>query len=512
MIVRAVIKEAHDQKLDVDVIFTDIKQCFDSIWLDEATNDLYNSGVKSRNLNLLYEGNKKTRMCVETNFGKSERVELNKIVMQGSVPGGLFCSNQLSKLCNKLYNEGNVYMYGGKIPIPPLAMVDDIAEVNICNSIEALDSSIKTDTFIQRKKLEGQTGAGKCQWVHAGCSKCESSYKINGKEITEADTYRYLGDHVANIWDTLYSKRLEKAHGYSITCQAMSTELSLGIQTYSIAKLLHQSMFLNGSLTNMETWPNCTVARIEMFERIEQTFLRKILQAHSKTPIESLYLELGVIPFRFHLMTRRIMYLHLVLQRDDDEITKKVVILQKEHCRNGDFYTQTKADMDYLSISDANICDSKYQLEKILQKNCKMKAYEYLMNKAKNHTKVKEDLYLNCEGCSHYEDIRFSTELANLLFKFRTRTFLVKNNFRNNYLNTNTLCPLCNREEDTQEHLFQCKNILEQYQLQCTYQYNDIFSKDNETLLGVTKELKNLVDIRMKLVHPDEEEEHGKSS
>ena len=59
----------------------------------------------------------------------------------------------------------------------------------------------------------------------------------------------------------------------------------------------------------METWPNCTVPRIEMFERIEKTFLRKILQAHSKTPIESLYLELGVIPFRFHLMTRRI-YVH----------------------------------------------------------------------------------------------------------------------------------------------------------------------------------------------------------
>ena len=91
LVVHAVINEAHRQKQSVDILFTDIKQCFDSIWLDEATNDLYNSGVTSRSLNLLHEGNRKTRMCVETNFGMSERTTLEKIVMQGSVPGGLIC-------------------------------------------------------------------------------------------------------------------------------------------------------------------------------------------------------------------------------------------------------------------------------------------------------------------------------------------------------------------------------------------------------------------------------------
>ena len=68
LIVHAVVKEAKEKKSNIDVMFTDIKQCFDSIWLDEATNDLYDSGVTSRNLNLLYEGNRKTRMCVETHY------------------------------------------------------------------------------------------------------------------------------------------------------------------------------------------------------------------------------------------------------------------------------------------------------------------------------------------------------------------------------------------------------------------------------------------------------------
>ena len=71
--------------------------------------------------------------------------------------------------------------------------------------------------------------------------------------------------------------------------------MSLGVQLFSIAKLLHQSIFVNGTLVNMETWPNCTEKRVSDVEKVEQNFMRKILKAHSKTPIEALYLELGII-------------------------------------------------------------------------------------------------------------------------------------------------------------------------------------------------------------------------
>ena len=350
LVVHAVIKEAQEAKENVDIQFTDIKQCFDSIWLDEATNDLYDSGMKSRNLNILYEGNCKTKMLVETNFGQSQRAELRKVVMQGSVLGGMICSNQISKLCNKTYKEGLVYMYRGRVAIPALAMVDDVASIAKCNSVDALTANIVTDSFIRRKKLEGQTGSGKCQWVHTGKEKCRSKYSIGNKEITQADSYKYLGDVVSDGWDTLYKKRTEKAHGYSSTCLAMCTEISLGVGMYDIAKLLHRSIFINGTLVNMETWPNCTQKRIDNLERIEQTFMRKILKAHSKTPVEALYLELGITPLRFHLMKRRILYLQEVMSREDNELTKQIVMLQKDVKVNGDFYAQTEEDMQQLGI------------------------------------------------------------------------------------------------------------------------------------------------------------------
>ena len=106
----AIINEARKKRIPIDIQFTDIKQCFDAIWLKEAINDLYTSGVDSRNLNLLYEGNTSTNMSIDTPLGATDRIVLTNLVMQGSITGGILCSNQISKLCNRTWNEGeNAY-------------------------------------------------------------------------------------------------------------------------------------------------------------------------------------------------------------------------------------------------------------------------------------------------------------------------------------------------------------------------------------------------------------------
>ena len=505
LIVHAVVHEAQETNQEIDIQFTDIKQCFDSVWLDEATNDLYDSGVKSCNLNLIHEGNKKTRMCVETRFGRSKRVELTNVVMQGSVLGGIICSNQIAKLSNTMLAEGDVYLYKNKIPIPPLAMVDDIAAISLCDSIDVLNCNIKTDSFIQRKKMECQVGEGKCQWVHCGSNCCKSAYKVDGNEISQATMYRYLGDQVSNIWNNLYSKRWEKAQGYSATVLAMCTEISLGFQIYSTAKLLHMSIFVNGSLTNMETWPHCTEKRIEAFERIEQILFRKILKAHSKTPIESIYLELGVVPIRFHLMKRRIMYLHTIIQRDDNEITKQLVLAQKSNSRAGDFYSQVKHDMENISLSmeELTAATNNSKLKEIITKKINNVAFNFLIMKAQKHSKVNHNSYTNCEGCVHYRDPRFTQDIANLLFRFRTRTYQVKNNFRNHYKNTDILCPLCHQENDDQDHLLSCVKIKDVYEDDIDITMNDIFSSDVDKLYNVAKTLQRIDQIRSEILELD---------
>ena len=200
-------------------------------------------------------------------------------------------------------------------------------------------------------------------------------------------------------------------------------------------------------------------------------------------------------------MTRRTMYLQCILQRDNHEITKRVVLCQKVRCRDGDFYTQTKANMEYLAINEEDLSLGTTQLKNLLMKNMEQKAFEYLMDKAEKHSKVKSSCYTSCAGTAQYKDARFTPDLVELLFKFRTRTYLVKNNFRNNYKNSDLLCPICGNEDDSQEHMFICEPIREKYDPQ--YKFEDIYSNDADTLLGVAKDLKMIVETRRTLLNID---------
>ena len=106
--------------------------------------------------------------------------------------------------------------------------------------------------------------------------------------------------------------------------------------------------------------------------------------------------------------------------------------------------------------------------------------FEYLIAKAKKHSKVKESMYSDGNGAPYLKDPRFTPDLVSILFRIRTRTYLVKNNFRNNYRNTNIHCPLCNNSDDNQQHLFECPIINEEVEIDC--KIDDCYSLDINTV------------------------------
>ena len=184
--------------------------------------------------------------------------------------------------------------------------------------------------------------------------------------------------------------------------------------------------------------------------------------------------------------------------RDDDEITKKIVICQMENMIEGDFYPQVAEDMKLLNIDEGNVTAiSTETLREVLKRAISKAALEYLLELGNTHSKVNVNLYHDMSGMNYMKDPRFSPDIVNLLFKFRTRMFNVKNNFRNKYRQTNILCPLCKSTEDTQEHLFQCRvilNLLQTDRLSSVYQ--DIFSENTDKLLAVGKDLKMITELR----------------
>ena len=90
----------------IDVQISDYKQCFDSMWLEETLNDLYEGGMTDDNLSILYEANKKVKVAVKTPHGLTKRVDIEKIILQGDVFGPLQCSMSVDTFGKECLGEG----------------------------------------------------------------------------------------------------------------------------------------------------------------------------------------------------------------------------------------------------------------------------------------------------------------------------------------------------------------------------------------------------------------------
>ena len=103
--------------------------------------------------------------------------------------------------------------------------------------------------------------------------------------------------------------------------------------------------------------------------------------------------------------------------------------------------------------------------------------------------KTRNNLYKNIKGCEYFFDKRFTPDLANLVFKFRTRMYEFKNNFRKKYENTDLFCPVCldPNEVDTQQHLYFCRALNNSPNVDT---HENCFQKTKMTFLKQQKKLK----------------------
>ena len=64
-IVNGVINEVvQDKSKSLDVGVLDYRQCFDSMWLEDTINDLYEAGVTDDQLALIYKSNQTNKVAV----------------------------------------------------------------------------------------------------------------------------------------------------------------------------------------------------------------------------------------------------------------------------------------------------------------------------------------------------------------------------------------------------------------------------------------------------------------
>ena len=152
--------------------------------------------------------------------------------------------------------------------------------------------------------------------------------------------------------------------------------------------------------------------------------LRKILSAHSKSPTESFYLELGILPITFIIQSRRLNYLHYILNRPDNDLLKNFFIIQNKYPVKNDWVLTVKDDLrqlglEYLSLNQIKNL-KKEAFKGLVKLKCRDLAFKYLLEEKNRKSKLSN---LHCKNFKIQEylmDEKIKIRRKKLLFKIRT--------------------------------------------------------------------------------------------
>ena len=518
-VINEVLKRKTNTPIDIQIV--DVRQCFDSLWPEECLSDLFQYGMKDDGLALLYNGCSDITIKVKTPVGLTEEAKIDKTVMQGDVWGPSACSVSVDSIGKECIEEHKyLYHYKNKVSIPPLAMVDDLLSISECGP-----NSVKLNSYINykisSKKL--QFGAEKCKklcigkaheeatcpeltidgWkeivvteIKTGNSRLKDIYEGEDVMNTE-DSEKYLGDIITNNGKNDKNIKARENRGRGITKDLLATivEMLAGAQHHELGVTLRNAMLISSLLTNSESWYNVPSANIETLEKVDEHMLRGILKAPRMSPRALLYLELGCLPIRYIIKTRRLMFLHYILSQTEDSLIKKFFFAQLENSSKTDWTSQVQRDLEEIEIKltfEEIQNMSKSQFKKLVTKNIENKALLYLKSQIKS--KGKEIEYENIELQDYLRpEAKLKIKEKQDIFKMRSRMLEIKENVKGKYLNFK--CDACKkvgkRKKETQKHVYRCSQL---NSTKAIIGYNEIFgrnvSKQKQIITRMNKNIK----------------------
>ena len=206
----------------------------------------------------------------------------------------------------------------------------------------------------------------------------------------ETNEEKYLGDFINTNAKHAATVSHRRARGFGILADIIQilNHIRDNKRRIQIGLHLRQAWFVNSVLLNMEVWHNVLKKDTDVFLNLDHYLMRIITGAHSKVPIEFLYLETAAIPIDYILASRRVNYLYNILNKEDNELVKCVYIAQKVNPVKGDWCHTVKTDMELikLNMKDCEITSmSKNKFKRHVKKYMTDAAFAYLKSEQSEH-------------------------------------------------------------------------------------------------------------------------------
>ena len=443
--------------------------------------------------------------------------------MQGDVLGPLVSSNMVDKNIGRAAIETeNIYMYKGKVEIPPLTMQDDTLSISECGY-----KTNKMNTFLNThtKLMNLQFGSEKCSKMHIGkhmnrdiCPQLSVEawenkiVQYQGTNILK-DTYignifmqtlsekKYLGDIISDNGTNKANirERTNRATGTVNKILTILCERPYGKHYFKAAKLMREAMLVNGMLGNSESWINITKQDIEDLDKPDTILKRKILSLSGNPSKCFMFLELGILPVKYVIMKKRMQFLHYILNENIDSMIVQVYNALKEDHKKGDFVQLTNLDRKDLDIelTDEDIQTiPKVTWKKYIKEKVNTLALEELNYQNSGKEKTKNIVFSQIK-MSKYLEKNENTELSKLIFSVRSGTLDVKEWLPWNY--ADNICIACKKCEETMNHLMVCDS----YKNEACVDWKNVFDDKLDDIFIIGKQIQKRHRERKRLLESE---------
>lgn len=184
-VIKQIIEKAHEYKMELEILFIDFQQAFDSIDRTELMTALKELKIPVKLRRLIYATMKETKVSIKTQKGDTEEFRINKGVKQGdSLSAMLF--NMAIEYVTRTINKGTIRSRGGQL----VAYADDLALITkrrdiMTNMLEVI--------IEEGKKIGLKINDSKTKIMRLGKELGNKKIKIGSHEFEQVDKFRYLG-------------------------------------------------------------------------------------------------------------------------------------------------------------------------------------------------------------------------------------------------------------------------------------------------------------------------------
>ena len=341
-----------EEPIQLQVMY--VEKCFEKLWLQATTNALFEAGVTSEILNLLFIENKLANIAVKVSGQLTKHVVVKYVEMQGNVWVSLKCTTTMDTLNKTILKQDHLkykYKNNPNIQIGVPGMVHDTLSISRCeNSSDQKNSVINSFIGTQKFTLSEEE---KCVMLHIGKKKKRyqqcPSLKLHKNIMKEVTSVKYLGDiiSVSGMSQESIENRRNKGWGKIAEIAGTVSEMP-DMHKIEVSLKMRETKLCNGLLFNTEAWSSIKDAEYDRLEQVDTALLCQTMVSHSKCSKVFYYLEFGLLSFIHLIMIRRLMFHHHILNRGDTELTKKVYMSQKENYLKCDWIRMLMKDFNFI--------------------------------------------------------------------------------------------------------------------------------------------------------------------